>query len=226
MEKFNKVKQKDFNHPFSYNQSYFSKKNNFFYIADIAYSKADSYDSQNNYQQALVFAQASHQFNPNEPLYIDKLASIYSKIALNSKKEEDIDNTINYSNLAISISPANTSFWKQRAQIYLYLSGINTKYFPEAIDSLSKASALSPTDAKIPYLIGQFLETASLSKKAIPYYQQAIKLKPNYDHAYFALGKIYLDQKDTKLAKENLQKTVDYSYPTNTQAQELLDKLK
>ncbi len=202
------------------------KNNILFYFADITYSKSETYDSQNNYQQALVFAQISHQFNPKEPLYIDKLATIYSKIALSTKKQEDIDKTIEYSNLAISISPANIGFWKQRAQAYLYLSGIDTKYFPEAIDSLSKANQLAPTDAKIPYITGQFLETANLKDKAIPYYQQAIKLKPNYDHAYFALGKIYLTQKNNQLAKENLQKTIDYSYPTNTQAQELLKTIK
>jgi tetratricopeptide (TPR) repeat protein len=127
--------------------------------------------------------------------------------------------------LTIKISPANVNFWKQRAQTYLYLSGIDPKYFSEAITSLSKASALAPTDAKIYYSIGQFLETASLQKEAIPYYQKAIELKSNYDYAYFALGKIYLSQKEKLLAKENLKKAVDYSYPTNSEAQKLLDEI-
>ncbi|MDD2483251.1 MAG: O-antigen ligase family protein [Candidatus Shapirobacteria bacterium] len=196
-----------------------------FYLADITFAKAENYDSINNYQNALIYAQTSHKFNPKEPLYTDKLATIYSKIALNSENQDDVDQAVKYSDLTIQTSPANINFWKQRAQTYLYLSGVDSKYFSESITALTKASLLAPTDAKIYYSIGQFLETANLKKEAIPYYQKAIELKPNYDYTYFALGKIYLDQKETKLAKENLQKTVDYSYPTNTEAEKLLKNL-
>jgi tetratricopeptide (TPR) repeat protein len=158
-------------------------------------------------------------------LYTDKLATVYSKIALNSENQSDIDQAIKYSDLTIQTSPANINFWKQRAQTYLYLSGVDSKYFSDSITALSKASLLAPTDAKIYYSIGQFLETAKLEKEAIPYYQKAIELKPNYDYAYFALGKIYLVKKEYKLAKENLQKAVDYSYPTNSEAENLLKKI-
>jgi tetratricopeptide (TPR) repeat protein len=201
------------------------KKITLFYLADIAYSKADTYDSKNDYQNALSFAQTSYQFNSTEPLYTDKLSTIYSKIALSTENKEYVDQAIKYSDLTISTSPANVSFWKQRAQVYLYLSGVDSIYFSESITALTKASFLAPTDPKIPYSIGQFFETANLPDKAIPYYQKAIELKSNYDYAYFALGKIYLTKKETKLAKENLQKTVDYSYPTNTEAEKLLKNL-
>jgi O-antigen ligase/Tfp pilus assembly protein PilF len=201
-------------------------KTTLYYLADIAYNQADSYDSRNQDQTALSFALTSHEYNPNEPLYTDKLALIYSKLALASKSQDDINQAINYSNLTIATSPANISFWKERAQCYLYLSSIDSKYFSEAVNSLLKASLLAPTDAKIPYSIGQFLEAANLSKDAIPYYQKAIELKSNYDYAYFALGKIYLSEKQYDLAKENLQKAIDYSYPTNTQAEELLKTIK
>jgi O-antigen ligase/Tfp pilus assembly protein PilF len=205
---------------------FLSKKIILFYLADISYNQAKNYDSKNNYKEALSFIQTSHQFNPKEPLYTDKLATIYSKIALNTEKQEDVDQAINYSNLTINSSPANINFWKQRAQAYLYLSGVDSKYFSDSIYALSKASLLAPTDAKIYYSIGQFLETANFSEEAIPYYQKAIELKPNYDHSYFALGKIYLSQKENQLAKENLQKTIDYSYPTNTEAENLLNQIK
>jgi len=202
------------------------KKTISFYLADIAYNQSEKYDSQNDYQTALSFAQASHQLNPGEPLYTDKLATIYSKIALSTGKQEYVDQAISYSDLTIKISPANINFWKQRAQDYLYLSGIDTKYFSISITALTNAASLAPTDPKIPYSLGQFLETASLTDQAIPYYQKAIELKSNYDYAYFALGKIYLSKKEIEFAKENFQKTVDYSYPTNTEAQKLLKEIK
>lgn len=204
---------------------FFIKKIIFFYVADIAYNQSEKYDSQNDYQTALSFAQTSHQLNPNEPLYTDKLATIYSKIALSTGKQEYIDQAINYSDLTIKTSPANINFWKQRAQDYLYLSGIDTKYFSISITALTNAASLAPTDPKIFYSLGQFLETVSLTDQAIPYYQKAIELKSNYDYAYFALGKIYLAKKENNLAKENLQKTIDYSYPTNQEAKKLLESL-
>jgi len=204
---------------------FFIRKTISFYLADIAYNQSEKYDSQNDYQTALSFAQASHQLNPNEPLYTDKLATIYSKIALSTSKQEYIDQAINYSDITIKISPGNINFWKQRAQDYLYLSGIDTKYFSISITALTNAASLAPTDPKIFYSLGQFLETASLTDQAIPYYQKAIELKPNYDYAYFALGKIYLSQKKYDLARENLQKTIDYSYPTNQEAKKLLESL-
>ena len=154
------------------------------------------------------------------------MATIYSKIALSTGEQKYVDQAINYSDLTVKTSPANINFWKQRAQTYLYLSGIDPKYFSESLTALTNAASLAPTDPKIFYSLGQFLETASLSDQAIPYYQKAIELKSNYDHAYFALGKIYLSKKENKLAKENLQKSVDYSYPTNTNAQELLKQIK
>lgn len=205
---------------------FFIKKIIFFYVADIAYNQSEKYDSQNDYSTALSFAQVSHQLNPNEPLYTDKLATIYSKIALSTGKQEYVDQAVIYSDLTIKTSPANINFWKQRAQNYLYLSSVDTKYFTISITALTNAASLAPTDPKIFYSLGQFLETANLTDQAIPYYQKAIELKSNYDHAYFALGKIYLTKKENNLAKENLQKTIDYSYPTNIEAQKLLDQIK
>ena len=89
-----------------------------------------------------------------------------------------------------------------------------------------QASKLAPTDPKNYYSLAQFLESANLLDDAAFYYQQAIKLKPNYDHAYFALGKIYLQQKNYPLATDNLQQAVNFSYPVNTEAQKLLDDIK
>lgn len=194
-------------------------------MADIAYNQADSYDSKNDFQNALSFGLSSHQLNPNEPLYTDKLSTIYSKIALSTGKQEYVDQAIYYSDLTTNSSPANINFWKQRAQNYLYLSGVDVKYFSTALTALINANKLAPTDPKILYSTGQFYETANLSDEAIPYYQQAIQLKPNYDYAFFALGKIYFSKKEYQLAKENLQKTIDYSYPTNTEAKKLLESL-
>jgi tetratricopeptide (TPR) repeat protein len=87
-----------------------------------------------------------------------------------------------------------------------------------------QANKLAPTDAKIYFNLGQFLESASLMDDAAIYYQKAIDLKSNYDHAYFALAQIYYNQKQYDLAKTNLEQTLKYA-PTNSEAQEMLEKI-
>jgi O-antigen ligase len=201
------------------------KKNISFYLADVTYNQSLSYETINNYQMALSFIQKSNEFNPSEPLYTDKLASLYSKLALNTNDSDYLEKSIYYSDLTIQKSPANINFWKQRAQTYLYLSAIDGKYFSQSLAALATAAKLAPSDPKIPYSAAQFLEAANLNDQAISHYQKAIELKANYDHAYFALGKIYLKNKQIDLAKKNLQQAINFSYPTNSEAEKLLNSL-
>jgi tetratricopeptide (TPR) repeat protein len=131
---------------------------------------------------------------------------------------------IKFSNKAISISPSNTNLWKERAQMYYYLSTLDTKYFQESINSLTQVTVLAPTDAHTYYLIGQFLDSAELKKEAASYYQKAIELKPNYDHAYFALGFIQFEQKDYSNAKNNFESALKIN-PKNSVAIDLINQI-
>ena len=135
-----------------------------------------------------------------------------------------IDQASKLANQSVSISPANINFWKQRGQIYYYLSTLDNKYFYTAVESLLQASKLAPTDAKMYYSLGKFLETASMPDDAAFYYQKAIDLKSNYDYAYAALGEIYFNQKKYDQAKTNLEQTLKYA-PANTDAQEMLNEI-
>ena len=203
---------------------FLSQKILHFYIADITYSQANNLENQQNYEKAYQYIKTSLRYNPTEPLYLIKLSSIASKLAFTTKESKYINEAIKTSTEAINISPANTNFWKEKAQIYYYLSNIDTKYFKEAITSLLKVTSLAPTDAKAFYLLGKFLETADLTQDAIDYYQQAINLKPNYDHAYFALGQIYFNQKKYPEAKKNFESVLQIA-PTSTDAQNYLKKI-
>lgn len=173
-----------------------------YYLADIAYNNDNLY--------------SAIAYNPNEPIY-------YSKLGLALSQEKN-PKAIDYSNIAVSISPFNINILKERAQTLFYLSYLDSTYFTKCIDTLKTITKLAPTDPKIPYLIGQFLEIANKQKETIPYYQKAIELKNNYDDAHFALGKIYYAQKQYKLARIELEKTLSIA-PQNEQAQVLLSSL-
>jgi tetratricopeptide (TPR) repeat protein len=203
----------------------------FFYLADITYAQADSADSAQKYTSAFENISLSLIYRPNEALYLIKSATIASKLALvaHQQKNDDLANqytktAINQSDKAIRLSPFSTNNLKERAQIYYYLSSLNSEYYLDAIKSLIQVTRLAPTDAKTFYLIGQFYQDMKDVDSAINYYQQAITLKTNYDYAYFALGKIYFDQKKYDLAKTNFTQTLKYA-PTNPDAQEYLTKI-
>lgn len=210
----------------------FFQKVIFYYLADISYSKSESLDNKNEYQMAYEQIKTSLDYRNNEPIYLGKASYLAAKLAIiyNSQKdkatsEKMIDESLDYSNQAVQISPSSTNAWKERAQIFYFLSTIDIKYFKNAIQSLITATTLAPTDAKNFYMIGKFLQSANYSEEAIPYFEKAVLLKPNYDYALFELGKIYSDQKDFKKAKINFEKVLEIA-PTNQDAKDYLKKIK
>ncbi len=194
------------------------------YTADIYFAKYESSNNRQEYQLAYEHISKSIFFRPKEPNYLISLATASAKIAVLTKDPKYIDQTIAFCDQATKISPANINFLKQQAQAFYYLTTIDTKHFIKTVESMLQAIKLAPTDAKLPFSLGQFLESAQLLDDAIYYYQKAIDIKPNYDHAYHALGRIYFNQKKYDLAKKNLETNLLYA-PTNTEALEMLKKI-
>ncbi len=200
----------------------------FSYLADITFAQSQTLDSQNDYQSAFDSLEKSIYYK-NDPLYHSKISSLAAKLVVTTPdpqtKQYYLEKSISHSDYSIHVSPANTSFWKERAQTFYYLSSTNTDYFMESIESLLKVTKLAPTDAKTYYLIGKFLESVDQYDDATTYYQQAIILKPNYDHALFNLAHIYYQQKDSAKAIQYLELTLKYA-PNNLEAAQLLNELK
>lgn len=203
----------------------------FYYLADVTYAQADADDSAQKYSSAFQNISLSLNYRSDEPLYLIKSATITSKLAIIAHQQKNgnltdqyVKKTISQSDQAIRLSPFSTNNLKERAQIYYYLSNVDPQYYIDAIKSLLQVVRLAPTDAKTFYLIGQFYQNTKTTDLAVSYYQQAISLKSNYDHAYFSLGKIYFDQKKYDLAKINFEQTLKYA-PTNTDAQDYLEKI-
>jgi lipoprotein NlpI len=194
------------------------------YLADIYFSKSETKDSHQEYQLAYQLISQANQIQPKEPNFYINLALLSAKMAILTKDQQYTDQAIKYADLSVASSPANINFWKQRAQVYYYLSSLNSEYFTQVIKSMLQASKLAPTDAKIYFNLGQFLESASLTDDAAIYYQKAVDLKSNYDYAYFALAQIYYHQKKYDLTKTNLEQTLKYA-PANTDAQKMLEEI-
>jgi len=199
------------------------------FLADICFAKASTLDSQNQIQPALTQIILALKLSPNEPEYLISAGSITAKLAVAISNPESkklySSQSLQFTQLALEISPANTNFWKQSAQNYFYLSALDPKMISASINSLEQVVKLAPTDAKSFYLLGYFNELNKDETTATKYYQQAIALKSNYDHALFNLGKIYFNQKKYSEARQLFESTLKFA-PTNIDAQKYLDKIK
>lgn len=195
-----------------------------YYLADISYAQAENYDRQQKYAQALQSINISLNYRPNEPTYLINHGTLLSKIALTTQDPKYIQSAIRSLEEATSISPFNLNLWKEKSQAYYYLSALDSDYYLLTIDSLTKATKLAPTDAISFYLLAQSYDRIKRYDEAIIFYQKAIELKPNYDHATFALGQVYFDQKKYQLAKPLFEKTLIIA-PTNLEAKDYLARI-
>ena len=195
-----------------------------YYLADITYYQATIYDTQQKYAQAFEQIKLSYRYRSNEPNYLIKYSDLSAKLAVVTKENSYVAPAILTANLATKISPFDVNLWKQKAQIYYYLSALDSQYFPQALNSMATATRLAPTDAISYYLLGTFYESIKEIDKALLNYQKALELKPNYDHASFSIGKIYFNQKKYDQAKPMFDKTLSIA-PTNLEAQSFLAKI-
>lgn len=202
-----------------------------YYLADLDYNVADSYQNQGYYSESLAKINTAITLFPGEPVYLMKQADILTKNALVAEQKKDSAAALRLANQsvaagtrALAISPANINFYKEQAQNEYYLSTIDTKYYALAVENIIKATRLAPTDAKSFYILGKFWATIDHPDEAAAAYQKAIELKPNYDYATFALGELYFQQKNYPQAKKYFTATLQIA-PNNTDAQSYLAKI-
>jgi len=184
-----------------------------YFLADIAY-----------HRQSLMDLKYALNFRPNEPIYLSKYALLLAESSVSTKDKSQIPHVIKALDSAIAISPFNLNLWKERAQGYYFLSLLDSQYYVYTLDALTKATRLAPTDASSFYLLAKFYQNISEMDSAVTNYQQALTLKPNYDHASFALGEIYFQQKKYQESKDMFQKTLSIT-PQNIQATDYLARI-
>ena len=182
-------------------------------LADIAFARP----TVDNLQSAI-------RTRPDEAIYLSKYANVLAEKSIPTKDKTHIFAITNSLNQVVLLSPFNLNLWKDRAQTFYYLAQIDSQYYKYALDALTKATRLAPTDASSFYLLGVFYQNISDDDSALQNYQKAIDLKPNYDHATFALGELYLRQKKYDLARPLFEKTLQIA-PGNTDAKKYLDSI-
>lgn len=180
-----------------------------YFFSDIIYNSA------NNQENLIIKA---YQLRPDNPTILSKASVIFAK-------SKQADYALAFSAKALKISPYDVNLWKERTQMLLYLTSVDTKYYLEIIKALNSTTILAPTDAKTFYLLAKFYDALSDATNTEKYFLEAIKLKPNYDHAYFDLGVFYFNQKEYIKAEKMFKSALVFA-PTNPDAPIYLEKIK
>jgi len=163
------------------------------------------------------------RLNPNEPIYHDEYANTLASLALAAAQNQDAtlaatlaSYALAQNDRALAISPGNVNFWKSRTKILYALSDLDPSLLPDAVKALQRARTLSPNDPKILYNLAILSGRTGDGRQAMDYLKEAIRLKPNYRDAYYALYLFYNDMKETDEAKAIITK-----YLTTVDSQDL-----
>ncbi|MFB2936070.1 tetratricopeptide repeat protein [Aerosakkonemataceae cyanobacterium BLCC-F154] len=154
--------------------------------------------TQGNMEAALNAYDKALELNPEfAEAYINK-GSIFSKLGRN-------DEAIDCLEKAIAIKPNIGAAYWNLANIYLQLENLE-----KVVEYRKQAFALEPklVNAETLNDLGTAIGKLGDFAAAIPYYQQAIELQPNYHLAHLNLGIAFQKTGQIDAAKEELEKAI------------------
>lgn len=171
--------------------------------ADLAYNLSKSQAAANQNQSALDLLTKAINLQPNQPLFVAKMAEQEAKVAATiflqlenlpesaqGLQQQHQERALDHATKALSMNPYNLNNLKSQARTAIYLSNIDSKYTQQALDALLQASILAPTDPKLLFNIGILYQNLGKPKLAIASLKKALELKPNYPEAAHQLKQL------------------------------------
>ncbi len=203
-----------------------------FWYADVLYARGEKSLKSGYQQQAFQELQRAAGFNPNEPVIRSELgysASLLAQIANQQKEEQIRDQLINtaisQSSQALSVSPRNLNFWKNRVKSFYSLAEIDPKFLNPALESLFEAIKLAPTDAKLWYNLGILYTKLEQPETAIETLEKTVEMKKNYQSARYALALLYEESGQREKAIEQVEYILIYINSSVPEVRDLYKKL-
>ncbi len=212
-----------------------------YWQADAAYSLGMNL-SRNSYpQEAYISLKEAVSIRPNEPVFKDELsiATLQLSLTLFQQSEATLaaqlaQQAVELNNEVLTAHPNYLPFWKTRIRLFYALSELESSYTNIALEAAEKSAELAPTDAKIWYNLGVLYGQVGYEKKGEETLLKTIKMKPDYQDAYLALGLLYrqmatdenesvIDVDLKKKADEILNNLLN-KYPDNQQAKNTLEE--
>ncbi|RJR29766.1 hypothetical protein C4564_01645 [Candidatus Microgenomates bacterium] len=203
-----------------------------FWIADSYYAQAANLRRQGYLEEAHQNILHAVALRPGEPVFIDEQSSIASGLFTTSLEAEDATAAAKFSrealaasNKTLTISRQNVNFWKNRTRVLYDLSLIAPEFTTEALESLTIARELAPTDAKIAYNMAILLGEAERFDEAIAELDRAIALKPDYRDVYIAQSIYYEQQGNTNAARKSLKLVLERINPDDEEVKTRITEL-
>lgn len=199
------------------------------WYADFTFAAGRTLADAGDRLAAQPYLQKAARLRPGEPLYWDSLAVNLATLASGVEDESSAvslaDQAITANGQALTISPYNLNFWKNRVRIFYLLAENNPAYNQEAIATLNHAIKLAPTDAKLYYNLALIQAQTDQVNAAIATLEKTIKLKPNYDHARYLLALLLEQEGDIESARTQLEYILEKINPNHEEAAKKLEEL-
>jgi len=203
-----------------------------FWYADVLYARGNKELKQGYQQQAFQTLQRASNLNPNEPVIHSEfgysaalLAQLAQQQEENELKDQLINISISQSSQALSTSPTNLNFWKNRVKSFYSLAEIDPKFLDPALESLLEAIKLAPTDAKLWYNLGILYTKLEQPETAIETLEKTVEMKKNYQSARYALALLYEESGQREKAIEQVEYILIYINSSVPEVRELYKKL-
>lgn len=178
--------------------------------ADTNYKLGSDYNDLNNPGRAYKYLIEAVRLNPKEPLFLSELgnAAAASSIALApddaTTSAELKDDAKFFTDLALSISPVNTTINRTAIRTYFSLSLVDPALEDKTIEIVNNSIKLSPTDPKLLQNKGIIMAQFGRMKEATESLNLAIDMKPNYRDARLTLAGYYITNKQMDLAQREI----------------------
>ncbi len=197
-----------------------------YWNADKAYAYGSNLDRVGLYQDAYTYLHKAVSQRGDEPVFRDEMAINDAVLATQLLNQRGVQNAsaaaqtastlikeaVTTSTDIVSSYPNNFVFWKTRIRIFYTLAQVDPQFLPSALEAVRKAADLSPNDASIIYNWGVIEGQSGNIGKAIEVLERAVKLKPDYKDAHYALGLFYnqaaIDKNGKVVNREFLNKAI------------------
>ncbi len=198
-----------------------------YWNADKAYAYGNNLDRVGMYQEAYPYLHNAVLKRGDEPVFKDEMAINNAVLAAQLLSQNNTQNAtdsattasalvkeaIETSNSLVSSYPKNFVFWKTRIRIFYTLAQVDSQFLPSALETIRKAAELAPNDASIIYNLGVIEGQSGNIDQAIVALEKAVKLKPDYKDAHYALGLFYnqkaVDKNGNVVNRDFLNKAIE-----------------
>jgi tetratricopeptide (TPR) repeat protein len=193
------------------------------------YANGEQLSDAGDYVLAREYLTRAVKISPNEAIYWEELATATSYIAQALANQEQMDvalklaeESIAQSNKSVNLSPANVNIKRSRANVFVNLSIIDTKFLINTANTLEEAVKLAPTEPKLHFNLGLAYARIGRYDNAVEVLEKAVELKPDYRNARLGLGLVYYDHGDIDKAKTQLNYILENIDPND---QQVIDEL-